>query len=124
MNDDDRESKKVLLPVALAHGVSIGSWARTNDVPKTTVYRWASEPEVRKAAEACRRRIVDRAVGMMTKEITKAVKRLAWLSAEASSESVSLNATRAIIADMMAVSEHSELEERMTLIEERLNERT
>ena len=74
------EGKKTQLAVAVAQGISVAAWARTNEVPRATAYRWASEPEVRRAVEACRRRIVDQAVGKMTKKSNWAVDRIVKLA--------------------------------------------
>ena len=63
MADENRESLKIELAFALAQGVSVTAWARARDVPRPTVYRWASEREVRKTVDACRRRMLDRAIG-------------------------------------------------------------
>jgi hypothetical protein len=46
------------------------------------------------------------------------------LAKEADSESVQLRAWRAILADMIAVSKFSDLEYRMTELEEQVRERT
>ena len=54
----------------------------------------------------------------------KATDGIAKLGAGAESESVQLRAWRAILADQMAVSKFSDLEQRMVEIEERLNDRT
>jgi hypothetical protein len=92
-------------------------------VPTATAYRWASDPEIRRAVEAGRRRALDRAVARMTKRAGWAAGRIIALAADAESETVRLRALRAIMADMMAVSKYSGLEDRMTQIEERLIER-
>ena len=119
MLDEHRESTKTQLAAALAQGVSVGKWARENDVPNSTAYRWASEPEIRRAVEASRRRALDRAVTLMTKRAGWAAGRIIVLAARAESESVRLRAARAIFGDMMSVSRYSDLEDRMTKIEER-----
>ena len=47
VSEEFEDPKKMGLAEAIARGVSICSWARKNDVPKTTAYRWAQEPQVR-----------------------------------------------------------------------------
>ncbi len=123
MGDETQRGTKAQLAVALAQGRSITAWARDNNVPRPTVYRWAKEPEVRKAMQACRHRMLDRAVGMMVKRVPWAVPKLVVLAADAESESVRLGAIKTLIRDMLAVSKFSCLEERMTQIEEKLDER-
>ena len=89
-------------------------------MPRNRAYRWAKDPSVRKAAESYRRRTIDQAVGKMTKHTNRAVDIIFTIANEAESDSVRLRAARAIFSDMMAVSEHSGLEVRMTEIEEQL----
>ena len=122
-NDELPQKKKTQLAVAMAQGVSVSAWARGNDVPKRTAYRWAAEPNVRATAESCRRRALDRAVGRMANRATWAVDQIVALGANAESESVKLSALRAVLSDMMKVSEFSVLEVRMTEIEEELRVR-
>jgi len=120
MTEGQDKSTKSQLAIALAQGVSVTQWARAHEVPRSTVYRWASEPEVRKEIEAYRRGAIDRAVGVMTKRSTWAVGNVVSLASDAESESVRLRANRAILADLMAVSKYSDLEQRITEIEEQL----
>jgi len=116
--------KKTRLALAIAQGMSVTSWARTNEVPKRTAFRWASEPMVRAAVESCRRRAVDQAIGRLARRATWAADQIAKLGKNAVSESVRLAALRAILSDMMAVSEFSGIEERITQIEEQLSDGT
>jgi hypothetical protein len=93
-------------------------------VPRSTTFRWASAPNVRREAEATRRRALGRAIGRMTGMSMNAVDRIVTLAREADSESVQLRAWRAILADQIAVSKFSDLEYRMAEIEQQLSERT
>ena len=45
MDSEQLKSAKAQLALALAQGVSVAKWARTNDVTKMTAYRWAKEPD-------------------------------------------------------------------------------
>jgi hypothetical protein len=121
--EDSSPSPKGLLALAIAQGKSIADWAIKNDVAERTAYRWARDPKVRAKVASCRRHLVDEALGVMSSQVTKAAAGIATLSENAVSESVKLAALRAIFSNMMAVSEFSTLEERMTRIEERLDER-
>ena len=123
MGEETQSGTKEQLAVALAQGCSITAWARDNNVPRPTVYRWAKDPEVRKEMQECRRRIIDRTVGMMVKRLPCVVPKLAILATDSESESVRLRAIKILFTDMMAMSKFSCLEERMTQIEEKLDER-
>jgi hypothetical protein len=123
MGTEDREVTKTELAIALARGVSITQWARAHEIPRPTVYRWASEPEVRKEIVALRRRMIDRAVGMMVKRSSQAVKGINALADSAESESVRLRAHQAVLSQMVAVSHFGTLDDRLTDMEERLDAR-
>ena len=112
MIDQQRESPKTQLTVALAQGTSAAKWARTNGVPKATAYRWPQEPAVRAQIESIRRRAIDRAVGRMARRMTWATDGIAKLAKNAKSESVQLLALRSILADMRAFSEFLGREQR------------
>jgi hypothetical protein len=116
--------KKTPLALALAQGQTVAAWARLNQVPKRTAYRWAREPRVRATVESLRRRALDRAVGRMAKKATWAADQIVELGRDAESESVRLAALRAVLSDMIKVSEFSVLEGRMTQIEEQLRDGT
>jgi len=118
------ETKKTHLAVAIAQGQSAAAWARDNGVSRSTAYSWASEPNVRRAVEACRRRTLDRAISRMTRRTPWACDRIAELAEAAESESVQLSALRSIFCDVMAVAKFSNLEHRVAQIEEDYREQT
>ncbi len=70
-----------------------------------------------------RRSMMDQAVGRMTKLSTWAVDGIEGIAKDAESDSVRLRAFRALLSDGMAVSKHNGLENRVSDMEERLNER-
>jgi hypothetical protein len=121
MSDELPKNTKIHLALALAQGYSAAKWARANAVPKNTAYRWAREPEVRKAIQAHRRRLIDEAVGTLTKNTSKAADILIRLAREGDSHSIQLRAARAVYSDLIALSTYSDLEERMTELEETRN---
>ncbi len=123
MENEFRHEKKTELAQAIARGAVIARWALKNQVSRATAFRWASEPEVRREVEACRRRELDRALGRLASLSGKAAAGIARLAAGAESESVQLRACGAILADQMAVSRFSGLENRMVEIEEYIRDR-
>jgi hypothetical protein len=124
MEKEVRRHKKINLALAIAEGESIAAWAQQNGVSERTAFSWAKDPKVRREVEACRRRVVNQAIGRLTGMTTKAVDGITNLAQEAESESVQLRAWRAILADLMSVSKFSDLEYRMTEIEEELEKKT
>ena len=123
MEKEVRRHKKINLALAIAGGESITAWAKQNEVSERTAFYWAKDSKVRREVEACRRRVVNQAIGRLTGMTTMAVARIANLAQEADSESVQLRASRGILTDMISVSNFSDLEYRMTEIEEELDRR-
>jgi hypothetical protein len=62
-------------------------------------------------------------VGRLARHAAKAVDQIVALSEKAESEAVRLSAARAVLAELMAVQGHAELEKRMAQIEEQLRGR-
>jgi hypothetical protein len=124
MQEEVGLNKKTSLVQAIARGQSVAAWAKNNEVPRRTAFRWASDPKVRREVEASRRRALGRAIGRLSSVALKAADGIVTLAKEAESESVQLRAWRAVLADQMAVCKFSDLEYRMAEIEERLGERT
>src|SRR5207248_11028447 len=123
MQEDVRDDLKSQLALMIARGKMINAWASQNDVPLPTAYRWSREPQVRGEVQEWRRFVLNLTVGRLARLSLKATDGIARLGAGAESESVQLRAWRAILADQMAVSKFSDLEYRMTEIEEQLSER-
>jgi hypothetical protein len=123
MTEELPQKKKTQLALALAQGATVAAWSRANEVPTRTAYRWASEPQVRATVESCRRRAVDRAVGVMARRATWAARQIAQLGKDAESESVKLAALRANFSDMIAASNFGVLEDRVAELEEQFGDR-
>jgi hypothetical protein len=120
--EKSRQSQRTQLAVAIAERMSVAAWARTNNVPKRTAFRWAREAKVRASVDFCRRRALDRAIGSMAKHVNWAANGIVTLARSANSESVRLAALRAVFSNMMAISEFAGLEGRMAQIEEKLRD--
>ncbi len=120
MTQEARKNTKPYLALAIGQGVSIAAWARANEVTRPTAFRWAKDPLVRKAADSYRRRVIDQAIGRMTKQTTLAADTVISIAKEAASDSVRLRAARSLYLDMITVSKYSGLETRVTEIEDRV----
>jgi len=103
--------------VAMAFGQSVSAWAKANGVPRRTCCAWKNTPEYKVRVEDVRRRTLDRAVGQLARNLTKAIGQIALLATEARSESVKLQAARAVLKELMVLRENVDLDERMTEIE-------
>ena len=120
MTQEARKNTKTYLALAIAQGVSVAAWARANEVSRRTAFSWAKDPLVRKAADSYRRRVIDQAIGRMTKQTTLAADTVISIAKEAASDSVRLRAARSLYLDMITVSKYSGLETRVTEIEDRV----
>ncbi len=121
MTEELLAKKKNRLARAAAQGASVAAWARANVVPLETARTWASEPEVRALVESCRRRALDRAIGRMARRAIWAADEIAKLGKKTSSPSVKLAALRAILSDLIKVTEFAALEVRVANLEARLH---
>ena len=117
------QRQKSQLAIAIASGTSVTKWAKLNNVPLRTAYRWARDPDVRDKVDKCRRHALDRAIGTFSRRVNWAARGITKLADAATSESVRLAAFRTIFSNMMSVSEFAELQDRMTQLEEQLDER-
>ena len=71
---------------------------RANHVPTSTAYRWARSPEVCRAVDAARRRVIDQAASILAGHADWAFDQIAKIAREADSESVRLAAYRTILS--------------------------
>jgi hypothetical protein len=108
--------------VAIAAGQPVGGWAKANEIPKRTAYRWSRDPEVRRLVAEIRRRSIDKAVGRLSKA-AEAADQIIKLAREAAAEAVRLTAARSILSDLMAVSDHQQLDARIAELERRILEK-
>jgi len=120
MIEEFEEPKKLGLAAAIAQGISIRSWAKKNDVPKTTACGWALEPKVKIEAQRIRRQMLDRVAVAMAKRGVFALSGITRLASEAESESVQLNALKTILTDAMRIARYTDLETRIAEFEEKL----
>lgn len=117
------ENRVDQLAVAVASGSSVASWCNKSAVPVRTAYAWAAEPSFKARVAEHRGRIIDRAIGRLSAHVTRAVAEIARLVKTANSEAVRLQASRAILAELISVSSWSDLDKRLAEVEKRLAER-
>jgi hypothetical protein len=124
MTRELRRKAKIQLALAIAQGRPVALWARDNQVPRSTAYRWASQPEVRAVAESLRRRARNCALGRIASRAYWASYEVATLAESTESESVRLRALRSIFSGAIATSKFAVLKRRMSAIKQELHERT
>jgi hypothetical protein len=120
----NNEDRKAQLALALAGGATIIDWAEKNNVRERTAYRWATSREVRDQVEAIRRDALEQAIGRLSGNAGGAAEQIIRLAGEAASESVRLQASRAVLDELMTVTSFAALERRMSEVERRLADMT
>ncbi len=108
------------LLVALASGESIRRAARTARVSQQTVSRRLEDADFRRRLARLRARMVDEAIGQLSRGMARAGRTLRRLLTTAQSESVRLGAARTILEMHCRLKEAGEIEERLQALEERL----
>lgn len=122
MNQRNNRDQKAALALAIAGGSTVKAWARAHDVPERTAYTWARSPDVRKKVRSIQRRALQRAIGCLSRHAAAAAGKIAALAKGAASESVQLQAARAVLADLMQVSDYADHEQRIAELERRVHD--
>src|SRR5262249_28446863 len=112
------------LALAVAGGMSVASWARNNGVGIRTCYDWTATEEFKARVAEHRRRFADQSVGALVKLAINAVAEIAKLMSASERESIRLAAAKAILDQLVAISSHVEIEERLAALEAASPERT
>jgi hypothetical protein len=117
------ESQIELLALAIATGSTVRRWAATHGVAERTAYAWAARPECKARVAELRAALIDRAVGRLARGAGKAVKALEAIigPSSAAPDAVRVAAAKAILASLIDVRTHAELERRIDEMEKRLS---
>lgn len=110
--------------LAVATGHSIPKWAESNGVSARTVQRWATKPAFHRRVNELRRRMSDRTIGILTAMSTAAAAELAKLATKGQTEQIRLVACRAILSDLLAISNHAEIKVEIEELKKGLAEQT
>ena len=122
MSTRNNDSQKSALALAMAAGTSVPAWAKENQVAKRTAYTWSRSEDVLEQVRRIRRRAMDRAVGRLARNATAAADQIARLARKATSEAVRLQASRAVLAELMAISNYATIEDRLAEVERKLRD--
>jgi hypothetical protein len=120
MSRRNNQDQKAALALAMASGRAVVDWARENHVPERTAYTWSRSRDVLDQVAAIRRAAIDGAVGQLSANALAAARAITALVEKATSEAVKLQAARAVLADLMAVSDYAALEGRLAEVERRV----
>jgi transposase-like protein len=119
----NNEVRKEQLALHLASGGGVADWARAHGIPDRTVYTWSRSPEVRDRTEAIRRAVLAEAVQQLGAHAAAAAGQIVKLAENARSETVRLQAARAVLAEFMSVANYTSMAGQLADIERRLRER-
>jgi hypothetical protein len=97
------------LALAVANGKAIAKWAREHEVGVRTAHTWAKDPDFRAHVAELRRRLLDRAIGVLARRAAANAAQINKLASTATSEAVRLAAARAGIADLMGASQFAQI---------------
>jgi hypothetical protein len=120
MSKRNNQDQKAALALAMATGRTVIDWAKEARVPERTAYTWSRSREVLDRVHAIRRAAIDRAIGRLSENALAAAEAITGLVRGAASEAVKLQAARAVLADLMAVSDYAALEDRLAEVERRI----
>src|SRR5262249_44487591 len=107
MPKPNSENRKVQLALALAGGATVSDWAEKNNVSERPASRLAASPEAPDRVEAIRRDAFEQAVGRLSGNARGAAEQINRLAREANSEAVRLQASRAVLDELMTVSSYA-----------------
>jgi hypothetical protein len=111
--------KEAMLITALAAGKSQVEAARLAGVAERTVRRRVQDPVFCREVRECRARVLETAVGELTATVNKAVRKLGQLL-DSQSENISLGAARCVLQEVVHLRESLDMEERISVLEDRL----
>jgi hypothetical protein len=117
----DNRARQGSLALAIAAGRTVAAWAQDNQVPRRTAYRWARSREVLQLVQQIRRRAIDRAIGTLARHATAAAEEIGRISTKGETDAIKLAASRAVLADLMTVSNYATLEARVAALEDRVH---
>ena len=116
----NNQVRKEILAKALAGGETVKDWAEKSNVKTRTAYAWAASAEVVDQVNAVRRGALEQAMARLSQNATAASDAIVGLVKEANSESVRLQAARAVLAELAAACGQAALQSRLDEIERRM----
>ena len=120
MSQFDTENKDVLLAMALAAGASASDAARQFEVSVSTVKRRMADPDFRQFVADLRAQMIERALGRLTDNMTRAADALAGLLDDPT-PSIRIRAARALLALGLRLHDAVDVNERIRNLEEQVN---
>jgi HEAT repeat protein len=109
------------LLMALACGATVDNAARQAGISAATAYRRLADPDFGQRLQKMRGDMVSRTAGTLTAAASEAVRTLLELLKNPTSSAVRLGAARAVLEIGMKLREMSDLEERLSALEQQMS---
>ncbi len=103
----------------VASGRSIAAFAKDKDIPMRTCYSWSGTAVFKAKVRRIRRRMLDRVAGTLTRHGLTAVGEIARLIRKGDSDTIKLGAAKALLDQLIHVSDHADWEQRLSAVEAR-----
>lgn len=95
--------------LAIASGRSASVFAKKAGIGVRTVQTWLKKPSFRKRVRELRQEMTQQTLGVLTSAATSAAVQLARLTIEGQTEQIRLAAARAVLGELLSVSNHAEI---------------
>src|SRR3954465_14151765 len=116
------ESLYESLVIAVATGSTIAAWCKRTGTGRTTVSGWQREPRFAEDVARIRSELLNEAVGKFTKAVSDVADGMIKLARSATSEATRLAAQKAVLENLVQLTEFAEIKQRIEAIEQRLKE--
>jgi hypothetical protein len=104
--------------MSVATGISIIDWCKQTKTPRTTVSEWQKDPCFDRDVAAIRRQMLNGAIGKFCGAVERVADGMIALAESASSEPTKLSAQRAVMENLVQMTEFSEVKKRLDALEE------
>jgi hypothetical protein len=108
---------------AAARGVAVSKWCRQTATAPATAAKWQSKPEFITDVQEFRGKVLDRAIGKFTGAVNSMADAMIKLAGSALSEPTRLSAQRAMMHNLIKITEFADLSRRIEVLEEKQRER-
>ncbi len=117
-HDDELEPKKESAALCVAMGGRLAEAAAMAGVSHQTVKVWSMGAEFKRRVSQLRAEMTDRALGVLADNAASAALKIASIALNSTSERTQLRAAVKVLELLIRVRELTELEERVTLLEQ------
>lgn len=117
-----RVHKQEKVALALLECPSIAEASRRTGVSEKTIYVWLKEPEFQELFREVKRRFISLALSRLEGITGEAIETLREIMNTGQGEGPRVSASRAILEMVLKLYEYEQLEERITKLEEKLDE--